>query len=99
MTAAIFGLLGVVVGGVLNSVLTYWLELARGNKQVRMAARVAGSEMARESMRIDRAYGTREWSSLAERPLSLGDEWPALRSVLAAGLTSDDFWRIATMEF
>jgi hypothetical protein len=90
VTAAIFGLLGVVVGGVLNGLVGHWQVRRAESGEVRAAARLLTSDLVaihtyvmelEGSLAPERPTLTRwqEFEVLLARTLPLG-EWDTIRS-------------------
>jgi hypothetical protein len=95
VTAAIFGLLGVVVGGVLNGAVARWQARRAESDAVRAAARllldeltqgwaIVDMELGDEAFKSERVPTTRRWTEYEElfaRALSI-DDWIALRAAI-----------------
>ena len=94
LTAAIFGLLGVIVGGVLNAGAALWQERRRERREARPTARLVMTELTeiqavliadvhREpEYRMGRVRPPTEWPRGRERLASVvdGETWTALNS-------------------
>jgi hypothetical protein len=89
MTAAIFGLLGVLVGGVLSSAGDAWLDRRRQLLEGLAAARLVGSEMHGLDVEIRAMTGFRtRGANELSTPV-----WHEHRTALAGLLASKD-WRL-----
>jgi hypothetical protein len=106
MTAAIFGLLGVIVGGVLNGVVTWRIERARERGDARAAARLVIEELgvARGGFIV---YAFRRGRELEfEQPHSRAfdelvsqlhdDAWREHRAILARALDAPGWFAVST---
>jgi hypothetical protein len=90
MTAAIFGLLGVIVGGVLNGLVTLLLDGHRRKQELRTAARLVIFEFGTCASAIQNALEDERWSLTARDLLRTG-HWDGNQALLAAG-TDDETW-------
>ncbi len=90
MTAAIFGLLGVIVGGVLNGVVAYWLERRREVREAIVGARLVRHEL--DLIRGDFEHFLREnrGSAMPRVPIR-HPAWDAHREILARVLPAPDW--------
>lgn len=94
MTAAIFGLVGVIVGGVLNGLVSYWLERQREQRAVRAAARLLMDPLQAIDGELDLVFATREWSVLRHKELEAVDAlWLQHRGLLASHNAPLDDWQ------
>jgi hypothetical protein len=94
VTAAIFGLLGVIVGGVINGVVSTALARRTEDADRRGAARLVRSELVRfRSL----AIGARMWTPehLPQLRYAGTELWDANRAVLARGLRNEDWALVA----
>jgi hypothetical protein len=84
VTAAIFGLLGVIVGGVLSGLVTWRIERFRERQQARAAARLAHVEIGNARSGFD-AYAFRPGPDTMAQLVSLlaDDVWREQAGVLA----------------
>ena len=96
MTAAIFGLLGVIVGGVLNGVVTWRIERFRKRQEARAAARLANVELGDARSGFD-AYAFRPGPETMVRLVSLlaDDAWRDHRGVLARVLDPPEWLAVS----
>jgi hypothetical protein len=94
VTAAIFGLLGVIVGGVINGVVSSVLARRTEDADRRGAARLVRSELVRfRSLAIEARMSGPE--SLPQLRYAGTELWDANRAVLARGLRDDDWALVA----
>jgi hypothetical protein len=97
MTAAIFGLLGVIVGGVLNALMAAWLEARRARAEVRSACRLLHTEFLRAKVVLsDLSTGAVRDEEL--RPADWGHkpaDWGQFRGILATTLRPDEWSPVA----
>jgi hypothetical protein len=84
VTAAIFGLLGVIVGGVLSGLVTWRIERLRERQEARAAARLAHVELGDARSGFD-AYAFRPGPDTMVQLVSLlvDNVWHEQRGVLA----------------
>lgn len=94
MTAAIFGLLGVIVGAFINVAATALLQRRTEQSDQRSAARLVASELANFFMLAD-AAATRPPEELPQLRESAPIVWRSNRTELARSLESDDWERVA----
>lgn len=95
MTAAVFGLLGVIVGGVLNGVVSYALDLGRDVKAAKAAARLLRGDFMSTAARmaVSRKHG--RWGSIAEGRVPV-EAWRDHRYLLAQVLTEAEWEKVET---
>jgi hypothetical protein len=90
MTEAIFGLVGVVVGGVLTGVVQAWQQRRTARAEMRAGARLISAELSVLQERL-RRYGDGQTG----RPELPDVVWPAHRAVMARELDRDDWVMVA----
>lgn len=93
MTAAIFGLLGVIVGGVLNAVVAVVLDGQRAANSRRTSARLVAEEIQSNGRTLYACVQTGSWLAIRNHPLRFST-WETHNEVLA-GLPYDDWVTIA----
>jgi hypothetical protein len=94
MTAAIFGLLGVIVGAVINGVVTTVLQRRTEASDQRSAARLVRSELVGfRAMALE--AGLRSPEDLPQLRNATPILWQGNRAVLARALTDDHWARVA----
>jgi hypothetical protein len=84
VTAAIFGLLGVIVGGVLNGVVNWWLQRSQTKSSARAIAGVVYDEFRHLQSTLVRSLAAGEWwqpSYLFDEDLGR-DDWKLLLGAL-----------------
>jgi hypothetical protein len=97
MTAAIFGLLGVFVGGALTGFVSWVIELSRHRHAARAAARLLGHELQGNLHVLDEAITLA--GKLKRNPEAAADklgelahiQWKENRRALSRGLRVEDF--------
>jgi hypothetical protein len=96
MTAAIFGLLGVIVGGVLNGVVTWRIERFRERQDAKAAARLAHVELGNARSGFD-AYAFRPGpDTMAQLQEFLTDDvWREHRPLLARVLDPPEWLAVS----
>jgi hypothetical protein len=93
VTAAVFGLLGVVVGGLITAGVEMWMGLLSRRRNARAAARILfadihyGRSLIRGSLQ-----GNRWWPEAIKLPL---DNWERYREALAVGIRLADWGVVA----
>jgi hypothetical protein len=98
MTAAIFGLVGVVVGAVLSGLTQWWLEARRERHRFGVARRIVGAEMHNLSTQLDQIA---QVAAVPARQTQGSDRllpstaWDTHRDSLATHLNDSDWWRTA----
>ena len=90
MTEAIFGLVGVVVGGLISGGLSLMLEGRKERVAARVAARLVREDLLPVSLRIEDVFGGRAWP---QHPDSKRRErsWVEHRSRLATVMKYEDY--------
>jgi hypothetical protein len=88
MTTAIFGLIGVVVGGLLTGAVNLGTEWVRERRETRAAARILALELVDDHMKVLAALGTGGWLPLSRLKF---DQWEALGPVLARKMGPRDW--------
>ena len=89
MTAAIFGLLGVIVGAVINGAATALLQRRVERSDQRSAARLVRGELIR-FWALAREAAQRSPEDLPQLRDNAQILWQSYRAVLARALTDDD---------
>jgi len=89
MTEAIFGLIGVLIGGLLNGGVTYLTERRRQAGDAKVAARLVADELEVNEVALGSCEKQKSLSIMSRASVS---EWRKHRGTLAAALT-DDEWR------
>jgi len=98
MTTAIFGLIGVLVGGVLNGVVTAAIEARRDARALQAATRLLSIDVAGAKTTYEDCLQSGTWSSYPSRPLPL-EQWEEWKNLLASRLGSSSDWRKLTAPF
>lgn len=93
MTAAIFGFIGVIIGGVLNALVAVVLERRRAERAQRTSARLAAEEIQSNGQTLWACNETGLWLPMRNHPLRF-DTWEAHAEVLA-GLPYADWATVA----
>jgi hypothetical protein len=93
MTAAIFGLLGVLVGALVTGFVNYVLERRRELVEARAAARLMRSEVVAAGEAVATTLEEGEWP-ISYRP-TWRESWIAYRRALAGRLPGEDFEAVA----
>ena len=94
MTAAVFGLIGVIVGGILNAATTAFLQRRIDRSNERSAARLVRSELVRfRSLAV--AAGHWAPDQLPQLHDIAPVLWQSERAVLAGALSDDDWSAVA----
>jgi hypothetical protein len=93
MTAAIFGLVGVVVGAVVTGAVSWLLERRREAAEARAAARLLKSEVTAACEDIDSALHEGKWP-IAYRP-TWRQSWSTYRRPLAVVMQATAFDEVA----
>jgi hypothetical protein len=89
MAEAIFGLIGVVIGGLLNGGVTWLVDRSKRKAGSKTAARIVIAEIHSNEIAIDLALEDRKWAFVKEAvSLQAGDDH---RAMLARTL-DDDAW-------
>jgi hypothetical protein len=92
MTAAIFGLVGVIVGGLLNGSVTYLLDKKKRKTNAKVAARLLHSEIQSNQICSRLSLDHRTWSHI--RVGLTNEVWLEKRDALAEGLHDPDWIRL-----
>jgi hypothetical protein len=90
MTAAIFGLLGVLVGGVLNGVVAAWLDSRNLSARRRVGARLVGSDVQSVMAVVHLLLEHSKWGASRQIDFPLAG-WEAHRETLAEALEVDEW--------
>jgi hypothetical protein len=94
MTEAIFGLVGVVVGGVLSGGVGYALERRRATNAATVAARLLADELAFALWVLKIALDARRWSDVPRYDFGV-DLWAEHRALLASKLSVADWIQVS----
>jgi hypothetical protein len=98
MTEAIFGLVGVLVGGLITWGAEAWRDRQRLAGEARVAARMVTMELLGASTRFE-GWEMRPETMPAgdsEHPLAEMSMWTRHRGTLARTLDADSWWRVNT---
>ena len=90
MTEAIFGLLGVVVGGLISGGLSLILEWRKERVAARVAARLVREDLLPVSLGIEDVFGGRAWIQDPDRR-SREQSWVEHRARLATVMKYEDY--------
>lgn len=91
MTAAIFGLIGVIVGGALNAAIAMATEAHRDGRAVMAAARLLVLEAADIGSRCKTALDAGTWGTIPQWPLETV-LWEQYRTIMASHVTGSVDW-------
>lgn len=89
MTEAIFGLVGVVVGGVLNGGITWLVERRNQRDQVRVAARLVDGEIRIAAAACNVAVDSKSWHGFARVVSS--KHWGKYQATLSGAMTDGEW--------
>lgn len=93
MTEAIFGLIGVVVGGVMQAGASWVMERRRENWAARKAGRLLARAFGRCRFILELASEQELAWGIVSREIRVAlERWPEHADVLAGTLVSDDAW-------
>lgn len=90
MTEAIFGLIGVVVGGLISGGISLILERRKEHVTARVAARLVREDLLPVSLGIEDVFNGRVWSQRPDRR-SRERSWAEHRSRLATVMEYSDY--------
>jgi hypothetical protein len=90
MTAAIFGLVGVLVGGLLNGAVARWQARRTESDAVRAAARMMLNEAINVTVAAEEIAKARLWPTRQYWPTVIA-RWGEHEGLLAGALTFDDW--------
>lgn len=94
MTEAIFGLLGVLIGGLLQTSTTWWMERRREDWDARKAGRLLAPRFGRCRFILDYAAAeTCTWGVVGSEIDEALEHWPEQSRVLAGTIKQDD-WNV-----
>jgi hypothetical protein len=94
VTEAIFGLIGVVIGGLLSGGVSYLADRRRSKAGTRIAARLMCSEIESNQVASRMSLGSRTW---AQVKVGLKAEaWQGHQGPLASTLTDDEWGSVDT---
>jgi hypothetical protein len=91
MNAAIFGLVGVVVGALLIGFVASSAVARRNRKAVQIAARLLLADIATAQASYERCLEEGTWVMLAARPVSL-EAWNQWKALLASNISGGAEW-------
>lgn len=91
MNAAIFGLVGVIVGALLIGFVASSAAARRTRKGVQIAARLLLADVATAQASYERSLEEGTWVVLATRPVSL-EAWNQWKALLASNITGATEW-------
>ncbi len=94
MTAAIFGLVGVIVGGFLTGLVDFVLDLRRECNAARAASKLVRSQLKDARTAVVVALETREWP-LGWNDKAWAQSWSVYCPVLAGRMADDAFLQLA----
>jgi hypothetical protein len=92
VTAAVFGLIGVIVGGVLNGLVSYTLERRNERRAARTAARLLLDEWRAALFLVEDALRQGRWQPGQRITF---EEWDRHRELLADQLRQDAWLRVS----
>ncbi len=92
MTAAIFGLVGVIVGALLTGFVASTSAARRNRKAVRAAARLLLVDLAMAQSAYEQCLEKETWVVLPSRPISL-EEWNQWKGLLASSISGGAEWK------
>jgi hypothetical protein len=97
MTAAIFGLAGVIIGGLLTGGISYVLESRRERKAAQVAARILMDDFAMARARVETISARDAWPQNPRAVFRFSTEvWVEQRQILAAAIIStSDYFDVA----
>ena len=101
MTAAIFGLLGVIVGGLIAAGAEAWFRSRERKAEALVAARLVLQELGTAAISIDLLIANDVWPiplPQMREDLASTAQWEEGRAVLARTLSGDE-WRIVTTAY
>jgi hypothetical protein len=93
MTAAVFGLVGVVIGGLLNGGITWAVTRATRKKQQRVALRLVTDELVFTVGALQTILTAKQWPSYGHGIMD-AQEWREHKLVLAEMLPRDTWTRV-----
>jgi hypothetical protein len=94
MAEAVFGLMGVVVGGLLTGVVAFYLERRREKQEAQVARSIARSELVEAARAIEDALAGDEWPPGWDK-MRWSESWLTNRRVLAATMEEGGFAKLA----
>jgi hypothetical protein len=86
--AAVFGLMGVIVGALITSIAGFYLVRRREKKDARAARRIIQSELKEAAQAIREALGAAEWPAGWTKK-AWSESWSKYRPVLAVDMKDD----------
>ena len=94
MTAAIFGVVGVIIGALVTAAGTYFFERRREKREARSAQLVVRHELEDAAKAVEDALRGREWPP-GWQSMRWSQSWSTYRPVLAATMEEQDFAKLA----
>ncbi|MEV0084765.1 hypothetical protein [Saccharopolyspora sp. NPDC050642] len=94
MTAAIFGLVGVIIGGLLTGLVDFMLERRRERNDARAASKLLRSQLNDARTAVVVALEGREWP-LGWNDKAWAQSWSVYWSALAGRMADDAFLKLA----
>jgi hypothetical protein len=91
VTEAIFGLLGVIVGGVLNAAGGLWSARRTESASAKAAARLLLHDLMGVAVPVDWAASVGEWGPIRQGSLPL-ERWTEYEGLFARAISSFDDW-------
>lgn len=88
--SGVFALAGVVIGGLLNFLVTTAIEARKGRKAIRTSARIVGEEVGTNLSIVTAALEVGDWTPVGNAPFYLNG-WLHHRQALAEGLPRDQW--------
>jgi hypothetical protein len=94
VTAAIFGVAGVIVGALVTGAVTYIFERRRERREARSARLVVRHELEEATKAVEDALAGKEWPP-GWQNMRWSQSWSTYRPVLAATMEEQDFAKLA----
>lgn len=91
MTEAIFGLIGIIIGGVLQTGANWWMERRREDWAARKAGRLLAPAFGRSQFILNAVTKVDlTWGAIALEVDQCLERWPEHADVLAGAIEQDD---------